>query len=144
MIEAALTDGRAAEVFARMVTELGGPADLMERPDAHLARAPIVRPVYPEGTGFVAGTDMRALGLAVIALGGGRLRPTDTIDPAVGLDGLAGLGDLVGPGAPLGVVHARDAASAAEAARRVRAAYRVEAEWEPVRPPLLVGRIGEW
>lgn len=144
LIEMAIDDGRAAEVFARMVRDLGGPADLAERPDAHLARAPVVRPVYAETAGFVTATDMRALGLAVIALGGGRVRPTDTIDPAVGLDGLAGLGDLVGPGAPLGFIHARDAATADEAARRVRAAYRVEAEWEPVRPPLLVGRIGDW
>ena len=143
-IEEAILGGAAAEVFARMVSALGGPADLMERPDSLLPYAPVVIPVYPEGQGFVTATDMRALGLAVIALGGGRVRPTDPIDPAVGLDGLAGLGDLVGPGAPLGFVHARDAATAEEAARRVRAAYRVEAEWEPARPPLLIDRVGTW
>ena len=39
----ALDSGAAAERFARMVAELGGPADLVERPADHLAAAPVRR-----------------------------------------------------------------------------------------------------
>ncbi len=78
-----LTSGRAAERFARMVASLGGPSDLLERPGAHLPAAPVRRRVEADGT--VAEVATREIGLAVIALGGGRTRPQDGIDPAVGL-----------------------------------------------------------
>src|SRR3954454_7696728 len=52
-IEEAIVSGRAAEVFARMVAALGGPSDLFERPENHLARAPVIRPVPPRTPGVV-------------------------------------------------------------------------------------------
>jgi thymidine phosphorylase len=73
----------------------------------------------------VTAIDTRALGLAVVALGGGRTRPQDAIDPAVGLTRLAGIGTRIEPGTPLAVVHARDAARAEAAAARLRAAYAI-------------------
>ena len=80
---------------------------------------------------------MREVGVAVLELGGGRLREDQGIDHAVGLVDVAALGEEVGPGGrPLAVVHARDAASAERAAARVRAAFRVgDAPAEPL-PPL--------
>ncbi|MBX9875263.1 MAG: thymidine phosphorylase, partial [Beijerinckiaceae bacterium] len=79
-IEAAFASGAAAERFARMVAALGGPADLLEKPERHLARAPIVRPVFPAAAATVQAIDTRGVGLAVVALGGGRTRPQDAID----------------------------------------------------------------
>jgi thymidine phosphorylase len=138
-IAAALAGGRAAETFQEMVSALGGPDDLVEHPGKHLAHAPIVRPVAPTAAGTVARVDTRALGLAVIGLGGGRRRPDDVIDPAVGLTHLAGPGDEVGPDCPLAVVHARTEAGADAAAAAVLAAYRLG---ETHRPhPLIVERI---
>ena len=84
-----------------MVAALGGPADFVDRPERYLARAPVVRPVAAPRDGRIAGIDTRALGLAVITLGGGRRIPTDAIDHAVGLAGLAGRGARVAKGAPL-------------------------------------------
>ena len=55
-----------------------------------------MRPVFPDESGFVHGIDTRAVGLAVVALGGGRTRPQDAIDHAVGIVALAGIGDAVG------------------------------------------------
>ena len=81
----ALDSGAAAERFARMVVALGGPADLLERPDRHLPEAPVRHAVHLERAGVVAAIDARALGLAVVGLGGGRRRVTDPIDPRVGL-----------------------------------------------------------
>jgi thymidine phosphorylase len=123
---AALDSGAAAERFARMSVALGGPADIVDDPDRHLPRAPHVLPVHPEETGRVRAIAVRDVGVAVLELGGGRLREDQEIDHAVGLVDIAELGEEVGPGGrPLAVVHARDAASAERAAERVRAAFEV-------------------
>lgn len=140
-VDRALASGAAAERFARMVAALGGPADLLERPDAHLARAPVVRAVTPERAGIVAAIDMRALGLAVIALGGGRRRPTDAIDPAVGLTAIAGRGAAVGADRPLCLVHAASEADADAVAADIRAAYTL-ADAAPAAGPIVIERIG--
>jgi thymidine phosphorylase len=126
-VERALDSGAAAERFARMVEALGGPRDLLERPAAHLRSVPLQRPVELPAAGFVAAIDARALGLAVVALGGGRQRPTDPIDHAVGLTEVRGLGEPVGPDQPFAVVHARDEAAAAAAIARIQAAVTVAA-----------------
>jgi thymidine phosphorylase len=126
-LDAALASGAAAERFARMVSALGGPADLMERPDKYLAQAPIVREVPALAAGFVEKIDTRQVGLAVVDLGGGRTDPAAAIDPAVGFVELAEIGANVGPGAPVAIVHARDEAGAARASLRLQNAYRIGA-----------------
>ncbi|MCF3972066.1 thymidine phosphorylase [Paracoccus salsus] len=125
-----LDSGEAAARFAAMVAAQGGPRDLLERPEAHLAVAPVIRPVpAPAGPGrgagraAVAGIDVTALGHVVVALGGGRVRAGDRIDHRVGLDRIARLGEEVGPDAPLAMVHAADEPAAATAIAAVQAAY---------------------
>ena len=125
MAQSALDSGRAAEQFQIMVSALGGPKDFVERADTYLPKAPVVRAVEPEAGGTVAAVDTRALGIAVVALGGGRMRADDRIDHAVGLTGLAGIGEEIGPERPLAVVHARNGDTADAAADAVRAAYRM-------------------
>jgi thymidine phosphorylase len=86
--------------------------------------------------GVVVGIDVRAVGLAVVGLGGGRARETDAIDHAVGLTEVAAPGERVGPGErPLAVVHARDEASAGRAAEALRAAYEVSGDASASPPP---------
>ncbi|MGO4405519.1 thymidine phosphorylase [Bosea sp. RAF48] len=140
-IETAFASGAAAERFARMVVALGGPADLLEKPAKHLAAAPIVKPVFAETAGSVVAVDTRAVGLAVVALGGGRVRPQDPIDHAVGIVELAGIGEAVGPERPIGIVHARDEAHFAAASTRLRKAYRIGEG--AARGPLVAERITE-
>lgn len=124
--EAALRSGAAAERFGAMVAALGGPSDIMDDPDAHLEVAPVVREVMAQQEGVVVSHDTRALGLAVMDLGGGRKVESDTIDMAVGLADVAGPGAAVGRGGrPLAVVHARDEAAADAAEAAVRAAIAV-------------------
>jgi thymidine phosphorylase len=123
---AALESGAAAEHFARMVAALGGPSDLLERPDEHLPRAPVTVEAHAERDGVVAGIDVRAVGLAIIDLGGGRRREDDAIDHAVGFTEISAPGERVGPhGRPLAIVHARDEDAAAHAAEAIRAAFSV-------------------
>jgi thymidine phosphorylase len=124
-LTAALESGRACEVFARLVTALGGPGDLVEAPERYLKRAPVVRPVTAPGSGVVERVETRAIGLAVIDLGGGRTRPQDSIDPSVGFTGLVRPGDRLEKGDPIGMVHAADEASAARAESALRSAYRI-------------------
>ena len=138
--EVALWSGRATAHFAEMVAYLGGPADFVERMDKYLTPAPIVRDVFPTSEGVVTAIDTRAVGMAVVALGGGRRVPTDTIDHAVGFDRLVGLGTLAGSGVPLARIHARDEATATDAAARLVAAYKLGDSLPPTHP-LIAERI---
>ena len=88
-LKRALASGAAAERFERMVAELGGPTNFVSRAHALLPRTPVLVDATPEARGFVEGIDVRAIGLAVVELGGGRARAADAIDPAVGLTELA-------------------------------------------------------
>ena len=137
----ALETGAAAERFAAMVAALGGPADILEAPDRHLASAQVVRAAVPERPGVVTGMDCRAVGLVVTGLGGNRRREDDVIDPAVGLTEIAPTGAQVGPDRPLAVVHAASEAAADEAIAALRAAVAVGEEAPPERPAI-AGRIG--
>jgi len=122
---AALDSGAAAQRFARMVSALGGPADLFERPDKYLAATPLIVPVPAGRSGFVSRCACRALGLAVVGLGGGRTRPTDSIDFAVGLSELVQIGDRVERGQPLALVHARDDDAAQRAVKEIQTAFEI-------------------
>ena len=121
-----LGSGHAAERFGAMVAELGGPADLVDAPSRHLPDAEVIRPIEPDAPGVVSRVDVRAVGVAIVALGGGRAREDDAVDHAVGLTEVAALGERVEPGGrPLALVHARDEDSAHRAADAVRSAYGV-------------------
>jgi thymidine phosphorylase len=139
-VEQLLASGAAAEKFGQMVASLDGPADFIERAATHLAPAPIVRPVLPRGTGFLTAFDARQVGLAVLALGGGRNAPADPIDYAVGLDRCAPIGAAVGPDRPLAMVHARTEA-AADAAIAMLQAAAVIGDEAPAARPLIRERL---
>jgi thymidine phosphorylase len=121
----ALESGRAAEAFGIMVATLGGPADFMERPLDYLPRAPVEHIVEAEKNGYVTGVSTRDVGLAVVALGGGRTQPDDVIDHAVGVTGLLPVGAEAVKGEPLAIVHARSRNAAEKAEREIRAAYAI-------------------
>lgn len=140
-IEDAIASGKAAEVFQRMVSVLGGPSDLLERPERHLQAAPVIRPVHAERAGIVQKVATRDIGVAVVALGGGRTRPQDPIDHAVGLTALASIGDKVDGERPLAIVHARSDDAAQAAARAIRAAYTI-GEGTAKSEKLILDRIG--
>ncbi|GGB89298.1 thymidine phosphorylase [Pseudoduganella buxea] len=139
-LQASLDSGAAAERFAKMVTALGGPADLLENMDGHLERAPIIVEVPALQSGYAATTNCRGLGLAVVSLGGGRRRPQDAIDFAVGLTQLAELGQKIDAGQPLAIVHARTEEAARQAVAEVQAAYTI-ADTAPAANPIVYRTI---
>lgn len=139
-LERALSDGSAAERFSRMVRALGGPRDLVERPWAHLTSAPVQVAVPAPRGGVVTRIATRDVGLAVVVLGGGRTRPQDPVDHAVGLTGLVATGTAVAAGEPLAVVHARTDDAARRAVDMVAAAYRIGSR-PPSPRPVVVERI---
>ena len=136
--EKALDGGAAAERFGAMVVELGGPADLLDAPDRHLGTAAVRLAAEPAEAGIVSAVDVRAVGLAVVALGGGRTREDDPVDHSVGLTEIAAPGEEVAPGGrPLAMVHAADDDAAARATETLRAAYVLNDEAAKETPPVL-------
>ncbi len=140
-IDEALTSGRAAEVFGRMVAALGGPGDFVERYPDRLPAARVMRDVPAPRAGFVAEIDAEALGHAVVHLGGGRLKGGDKINPSVGFSDLMPIGEPLAAGEAIARVHAASDADADAAVAAVIAAYRIAGE-EPEEPPLVHGRVG--
>jgi thymidine phosphorylase len=122
-LEAALSSGKAAEHFDRMVAGLGGPSNFLATYDQHLARAPIVKPVYADDEGVVTSLRTRDLGLAVIELGGGRRVASDNINHAVGLENILGKGFKADFETPLCMIHAQTENDFERAAAIVKAAY---------------------
>lgn len=139
-LQASLDSGAAAERFSCMVRLLGGPSDLMERPGAYLEKAPVIVDLAAPRSGVIAAFDTRALGLAVVALGGGRLRSDQVIDPAVGFSEIVELGATVTRGQPLLRVHARNDAAAATAIDMALKGITIE-DTPRAEPPLVWQRI---
>ncbi|WP_160010811.1 thymidine phosphorylase [Rhizobium sp. 18055] len=136
----ALSSGRAAEIFGRMVHMLGGPADLLERPDAYLPLAPSIVPVVALQAGWLSACDAREIGMAVIDLGGGRQHPDDRIDHRVGFTDLLPLGTRVERGDLIGMVHAATEIGAEAAAAALQGNYNIS-DRAPALPAVISKRL---
>jgi thymidine phosphorylase len=139
-LNASLDSGLAAEKFAKMVHILGGPSDILENPKKYLAQAPVKIPVKAEKNGYISRFDTRDIGLAVVALGGGRLRSDQVIDPAVGLTDIVELGQEVVQGEDLMMIHAQSEKDAEIALKMIQKACYIHDE-KPRALPLIPKRI---
>lgn len=108
MLNEVLETGLAAEHFARMVSMQGGPSDLVDQPARYLQAAPVIRTLAAPRDGCIEFMDTRAIGMCVVALGGGRRVVEDIIDHRVGLSEFCLVGDMVNKGDPLVSIHAAD------------------------------------
>ena len=118
----ALESGKAAEVFGKMVANLGGPNDFVEKHANYLEAAPMTNAVTVAKTGRVLSMDARKVGLALVALKGGRTRADQKIDFAVGFTDFIKVGQPVSAETPLCVAHTRDQAQLDEATALLREA----------------------
>ena len=122
-ISQVLENGAAAEYFARMVSSLGGPTDILENYYTHLPQASTVIDLVAEEKGYISEIDVRGIGEVVIELGGGRIQQNDVLDFSVGLDQLTQLGQLVELGSVLARIHAKDMESARSVSEKVRSCF---------------------
>jgi thymidine phosphorylase len=99
----------------------------MQNPASHLEAAPVVKPCFATARGTIQKIDARAIGVAVVSLGGGRRRAEDKIDHRVGLSEVLGLGEEARPDRPLALVHATSEDAAEAAMAKLRAAITLGA-----------------
>jgi thymidine phosphorylase len=135
----ALEQGHAAQVFADMVTGLGGPADLMQKPAQYLPQAPLIEPILATHAGYVSSMDVRGIGLSLVSLKAGRTKADDVIDHAVGLTRVVQIGQAIEVGQPLAYAHVRSAEQLQLLQGQLAQLIKIDAQVTPV--PILVKEI---
>lgn len=105
-LQKALDSGKALEIFAKMITMLGGPADFCDHPEKYLPKAQIIRPVYAPKTGYVTAMQTREIGMSVIGLKGGRTHPDQHLNYATGFTEFCQIGDYIDENTPLAFINA--------------------------------------
>ncbi len=140
-MEVAVSSGRAAEKFARIIEAQGGDPSVVDDP-SRLPQSRECELYYAPRPGVIAAVEPRAIGRGVIRLGGGRERVDDPIDRSVGFVIGARPGDCVRQGEALATIFARDAAGVAEGKAVLRDAIRIEEEAD-LPLPLVSHRVTE-
>jgi pyrimidine-nucleoside phosphorylase len=133
---AAIDSGEALERFRRMVEAQGGDPNVADDPEGVLPRAPVLEVLAADRPGVLARVDAERIGVASTALGAGRVRKGDRIDPAVGIVVRPKIGDRLEAGSPIGEIHARSSEAAGSAASEVLAALHIS-EGAIDAPPLI-------
>jgi pyrimidine-nucleoside phosphorylase len=133
-LDRALESGEALRRAEALVQAQGGDPQVVADP-SQLPHAAVESLVLSQRSGHVTGIDARALGELLVAMGGGRKRKEDAIDPAVGIRLLHKTGARVEAGEPVALIQAHRAAPEwADAAWR---AYSIGDEPPPPRPLIL-------
>ena len=135
-----LESGQALECLRRNIEAQGGDPRVCDAPSDFLPLVSETVKVESPRSGFISKVDTTEIGHAIAAIGGGRVRIEDAVDPTVGFTSELKLGDEVRAGEAIGTVYCADAAAGAEAARRIQASYHVE-EKPPAQLPKLVKEI---
>ncbi len=138
-IRNAINSGAAFAKFREFVAAQGGDVAMVDDP-TKLPVAPVTVEVAAPQAGVIESMDAREIGLAVVALGGGRKAKGEVIDHRVGAVCLAKVGDKINAGEPLCIVHALDPASAEVARARIHAAYTLGTQ-AILAPPVVLDRI---
>jgi pyrimidine-nucleoside phosphorylase len=132
-LKGAVTSGAAAEKFKEIIEAQGGNPAVVDDP-ALLPQAEAIELFRAARRGFIAQIEPRAVGRGIIALGGGRTRMEDHVDPGVGFVITVKPGDWVELGEPIASVFARDEAGLRAGAGALREAIRIGDEAEPPLP----------
>jgi pyrimidine-nucleoside phosphorylase len=138
-----VSSGEALNCFRENVAAQGGDPRVCDDPGAFLPLDGESFKVESPRPGFVTQINTAEIGHAIAAIGGGRVRIEDSIDPAVGFMATARIGDRVDAAGELGTVYCSDETKAREAVQRIQAAYEVAAEPPPELPSLLKEVINE-
>jgi thymidine phosphorylase len=139
-LERAIADGSAADRFRRIVEAQGGNPHVLDDP-AVLPQAGQVEVWRAPRAGVVTRVEPRAVGRGIIALGGGRTKVEDTVDPSVGFVITARPGDRVAAGEPLASIFARDPVGIAAGSEALRQAIAIGDALEVPPLPLVSHRV---
>ncbi len=140
-MEVSISSGQAAACFQRIIEAQGGNPAVVDDPGL-LPEAPECELFSAQRSGVIARVDPRTVGHGIIALGGGRTRVDDVVDPAVGFVITARPGDVVRAGEPLATIYARDAAGVEAGLRALSNAIVIADDAEPPLP-LVSHRVTE-
>jgi thymidine phosphorylase len=127
----ALDSGAALEKFAANITAQGGDYHTCDEPEKYLPVHSCEVRIESPRNGFVKQIDAQVIGMALAAIGGGRVRLEDEIDHAVGYCPTARIGDEVKEGDALGLVFARTEGDALQAAAHIKEAITLGEEAPP-------------
>lgn len=135
----ALQSGAAAKAFDAMIHALGGPEGFSNDWRARLPEANVIREIPAPVSGTVYAMNGHNIGMAVVRLGGGRMRESDRIEPSVGFSDMVGLGVSVDKGQPIARLHAVNEKAAVAAEKAYLDAVQI-GDAMPT-PPLVIDRI---
>jgi thymidine phosphorylase len=138
-LDRAIASGDAVRTMERMVEAQGGDARVVATPSL-LALAPQKVQVVSPRSGFVTDIDALAVGLAGVAMGAGRTRADQAVDPGVGITLAKKPGDAVSAGEALATLHLREGQDQGALVERIRSAF-VVGDAAPTARPLVVGRV---
>ncbi|MFN2532745.1 MAG: thymidine phosphorylase [Pyrinomonadaceae bacterium] len=127
-LQRALEAGDALECLRRNVAAQGGDARVCDSPADILPLVAESVKVESPRSGFITNINTTEIGHAIAAIGGGRVRIEDVVDPTVGYLAECARGDYVKAGEPVGILYCRDESKAREAARRIMVAYTISEE----------------
>lgn len=139
-LEHSLSSGTALEIFAKMVSQLGGPVDFIERPEHYLTKANIIKPIYSDHHGYVSTMQTRNIGLSIIGLKGGRTRSDQKLDYATGFSSFCQIGDYVDDEAPLCFIHAQNEADFERTEAELKANIIISDD-KPQTKPAIIEKI---
>jgi len=139
-LQRALDSGDALERFRKNVEAQGGDPRVADEPGKVLPLVSEAFKVESPRSGYITRVEAAEIGHAIAALGGGRVRIEDRIDPAVGFVADVRIGDEVSKGQSLGTIYTRDQSKAEEAAKRIKSAY-VIGDNPSGEPPTLIKEV---
>ena len=132
-MEVAISSGKAADKFRAIIEAQGGNPGVVDDP-AVLPQAEACELFAAPRRGVVATVEPKAIGRAIIALGGGRNKMEDAVDPTVGFVITARPGDWVEAGEPLATVFAQDGAGILLGQAALKQAIGIADEADPPLP----------
>ncbi|HZS60616.1 MAG TPA: thymidine phosphorylase [Gemmatimonadaceae bacterium] len=136
----AISSGAAARKFQEIIEAQGGNPGVVDDP-AVLPQAAKSARYLAQHPGVIARIDPRVIGQGIIALGGGRSRQEDRIDPTVGFVITVKPGDRIEANEPIATVYARDQAGLATGRTTLDRAIVIAEEPQPMLS-LIMDRIG--
>ncbi|MSR06579.1 MAG: thymidine phosphorylase [Gemmatimonadetes bacterium] len=141
-LEAAIGSGRAAEKFAEIIKAQGGNPKVVDDPGL-LPGAPMRETYTSPRNGYVTRIEPRAIGRAIVAMGGGRQKVEDKVDFGVGFRIGVSPGDKVRKGDPLATIHANTAEQVQIARTALDAAFSIADEAGEPPLPLISHRLSK-